>query len=115
MKRHCTRKFRAKGGVMRCAKWAGGGKGRRKKSGKRKGRRGLQGLSGDVAKCINYAKTKNGLWRCLMEAHGPGNPLNRPKTKRKYSYNSPKARRRRQKHSKLNFRTQTKGGQRRTA
>lgn len=108
MARRCVRKFRGKGGVMRCAKFAGGGKGRKRSGGKR--RKSRRGLSGDVAKCVNYAKTQGGLWRCLMQVHGPGNPMNRPKTKKKYSYSTKKARKRRLRSSKLNFRTQTNRG-----
>lgn len=104
MARKCVRKFKGKGGVMRCAKFAGRGKGRRK--GRKKSRRGL---SGDVAKCVNYAKTKNGLWRCLMQVHGPGNPMNRP-VKKGYRYSTGKARKRRLRKSPLRFNTQTARG-----
>lgn len=109
MARRCTRKFRGKGGVMRCASYAGKGRKRKaRKSGRR--RKGRRGLSGDVAKCVNYAKTKGGLWRCLMQVHGPGSPMNRPKTKKKYSYSTRKARKRRLSKSPLSFKTQTARG-----
>lgn len=108
MARKCVRKFRGKGGVMRCAKFAGGGKGRRRRKAGRR-RKSRRGLSGDVARCVNYAKTKNGLWRCLMQVRGPGNPSNRPVAK-KYRYSTTKARKRRLRGSKLNFRTQTGRG-----
>lgn len=108
MARRCVRRVRGKGGVMRCASYAGKGRKRRKAGSRR--RKGRRGLSGDVAKCVNYAKTKGGLWRCLMQVHGPGGPMNRPKTKKKYSYNTRKARKRRLGKSKLSFRTQTARG-----
>jgi hypothetical protein len=103
MTRRCVRKFRGKDGVMRCASYAGKGR-------KRKARKGRRGLSGDVAKCVNYAKTKGGLWRCLMQVHGPGSPMNRPKTKKKYSYSTSKARKRRLRKSPLSFKSQTARG-----
>ena len=74
---------------------------------RRSGMSGLSGMTfgelrGDVARCIQYAQNKKGLWRCFMNAKGPGGPANRPKTiKRKYSYKSGAARARRRTKSHL--------------